>query len=418
MTCDNSFLYAIIYINLSISIKGENLMQTNKKWRNLGFTIVELLVVIVVIGVLAAITAVSYAGVSQKANVAAIQQQLSNNSSLLKVYNAQYASYPTALDSNYCPSAPVADTKNCLKNLDGATMTYSGSVSTFSLTISKSGANYKITDAGSIAKVITCPTGYIVVPGSPTYGTSDFCVMKYEARNDGSNKAVSVPSGYPWVNISQTSAMAVSQSACSNCHLITEAEWMTIAQNVFSVASNWSGGAVGSGYIYSGHNDFSSYALSADADDANGYIGTGNSSSSGANQRRTLTLTNGGVVWDMAGNVWEWTAGQTTGGQPGVTGETGFTWKEWKNITANGGLVINRLASPTGTNISGAETWTAVTNGIGGILSYVNDASLRGLMRGGFWRFNEQSGILALAIYYAPSYADTPVGFRVTSAGL
>lgn len=30
---------------------------------------------------------------------------------------------------------------------------------------------------------------------------------------------------------------------------------MTIAQNVFGVASNWSGGAVGSGYIYSGHND-------------------------------------------------------------------------------------------------------------------------------------------------------------------
>lgn len=82
---------------------------------NSAFTIVELLVVIVVIGVLAAITAVSYAGVSQKVNVAAIQQQLSNNSGLLKAYNAQYASYPTALDANYCPSAPVADTKTVLR---------------------------------------------------------------------------------------------------------------------------------------------------------------------------------------------------------------------------------------------------------------------------------------------------------------
>ncbi len=74
-------------------------------------------------------------------------------------------------------------------------------------------------------------------------------------------------------------------------------------------------------------------------------------------------------------------------------------------------------ASPTGTGIAGANTWTAATNGIGGILSYVNDASLRGFMRGGFWRFNEQFGVMALAIYYDPSYADSPVGFRVTPAG-
>ena len=33
------------------------------------------------------------------------------------------------------------------------------------------------------------------------------------------------------------------------------AEWMTLAANVLSVPSNWSGGSVGSGYIYSGHND-------------------------------------------------------------------------------------------------------------------------------------------------------------------
>ncbi len=406
------------------SLKGVGSYKTktskSRKWlvsKSLtGFTIVELLVVIVIIAILATITAVSYTGVSQRANIASIQQQLSNNSSLLKLYNAEYNSYPTALDANNCPSAPTADTKYCLKNMTGATLAYTGTTSTFYLTISKSGLSYKTTETGSIAKVISCPTGFIVVPGSTTYGTSDFCVMKYEAKNDGSNKAISVPGGYPWVNISQTSAITTAQAACSNCHLITEAEWMTIAQNVLSVQSNWSTGTVGSGFIYSGHNDFSSYALAADANDANGYFGTGNSSSSGANQRRTLTLSNGEVIWDMAGNVWEWTAGQTTGGQPGITGETGFTWKEWKNITANGSLLVN--ASPSGTGIAGANNWTAVTNGIGGILSYVNDTSLRGLMRGGFWRFNEQSGILALATYYDPSYADSPVGFRVTSAGL
>src|SRR5574344_333990 len=134
--------------------------------RNSGFTIVELLVVIVVIGVLATITAVSYTSVTQKANVAAFQSQLSNNSSLLKLYNAEYNSYPTALDANYCPSAPTVDTKYCLKNMTGATLTYAGTTSTFNLTISKSGLSYKTTETGSIAKVISCPTGFIAVPGS------------------------------------------------------------------------------------------------------------------------------------------------------------------------------------------------------------------------------------------------------------
>lgn len=381
-----------------------------------GFTIVELLVVIVVIGVLATIIAVSYSGVTQKANVAAFQSQLSNNSSLLKLYNAEYNSYPTALDANYCPSAPTVDTKYCLKNMIGATLAYTGTTSTFNLTISKSGLSYKTTETGSIAKVISCPTGFIVVPGSTTYSTSDFCVMKYEAKNDGSGKAVSVPGGTPWVNISQTSAITTAQAACTNCHLITEAEWMTIAQNVLSVPSNWSTGTIGSGYIYSGHNDnYPANALAASANDSDGYYGTGNTT--GSNQRRTLTLTNGEVIWDLAGNVWEWTSGQTTGGQPGITGESAFGYKEWKAITSNGNLAVNPF--PSGTGISSANTWDANTNGIGRIYSYASDASLRGLDRGGYWLDGSSAGLLALGLNFSPSDSSSGgVGWRVSSAGL
>lgn len=50
-----------------------------------GFTIVELLVVIVVIGILAAITIVSYTGVTAKANTSAAQ---SNANSITQVVNA------------------------------------------------------------------------------------------------------------------------------------------------------------------------------------------------------------------------------------------------------------------------------------------------------------------------------------------
>lgn len=38
--------------------------------------------------------------------------------------------------------------------------------------------------------------------------------------------------------------------------------------------------------------------------DGFGYASTGNVA--GSNQRRTLTLSNGEVIWDLAGNVWEW----------------------------------------------------------------------------------------------------------------
>src|SRR5476651_2497707 len=81
-----------------------------------GFTIVELLVVIVVIGILAAITIVSYAGISQKAVVTSLTSDLDNASRQLKLYQVDHGSYPTApltvTGNNYCPSD---DNKYCFK---------------------------------------------------------------------------------------------------------------------------------------------------------------------------------------------------------------------------------------------------------------------------------------------------------------
>jgi type IV pilus assembly protein PilA len=72
------------------------LHNINSKRKDSGFTIVELLVVIVVIGILAAITIVSYTGVTNKANLA---QNKSNASAVMKAADAYFAennSYPTA----------------------------------------------------------------------------------------------------------------------------------------------------------------------------------------------------------------------------------------------------------------------------------------------------------------------------------
>lgn len=259
---------------------------------------------------------------------------------------------------------------------------------------------------------ITCPTGFIPVPGSVTYGTSDFCVMKYEAKQVGAtNVPISEAAGSPWVNISQTDAATYSAnvSGCTGCHLITEPEWMTIAQNVLGVASNWDSGTIGTGYIYSGHNDGDpANSLVANTVDTDGYYLTSNIS---GNQRRTLILSNGEVIWDIAGNVYDWTSGTTQSPEvkPGITG-AGYAYREWTDITNLGTLAVN--ASPLGTGLTNASTWNS-TNGIGTIASDSDDTLLKSFFRGGTWSNLENAGVLSINMNNDANATGVGIGFRV-----
>ena len=60
-----------------------------------GFTIVELLIVIVVIGILAAITFVSYNGVTQRASTVAAQTAANTVLKKAGAFNAETSAYPT-----------------------------------------------------------------------------------------------------------------------------------------------------------------------------------------------------------------------------------------------------------------------------------------------------------------------------------
>lgn len=60
-----------------------------------GFTIVELLIVIVVIGILAAITIVAYNGVQTRAKDARVQSDIRNVQKQIEAYNAINGSYPS-----------------------------------------------------------------------------------------------------------------------------------------------------------------------------------------------------------------------------------------------------------------------------------------------------------------------------------
>lgn len=63
-----------------------------------GFTIVELLIVVVVIGILAAISVVSYTGITQQANTAKARSNAASVQRVAEVHFATNGSYPTAVE--------------------------------------------------------------------------------------------------------------------------------------------------------------------------------------------------------------------------------------------------------------------------------------------------------------------------------
>lgn len=75
-----------------MSLKNIN---TNLKSEH-GFTIVELLIVVVVIGILAAITVVAFNGVTNRANTASAQAAATSVAKKAEAHNAEIGRYPTA----------------------------------------------------------------------------------------------------------------------------------------------------------------------------------------------------------------------------------------------------------------------------------------------------------------------------------
>lgn len=64
-----------------------------------GFTIVELLIVVVVIAILAAISIVSYSGITAQSKVSAAKASLNTISKKLEIYRVNNSSFPTASDN-------------------------------------------------------------------------------------------------------------------------------------------------------------------------------------------------------------------------------------------------------------------------------------------------------------------------------
>jgi formylglycine-generating enzyme required for sulfatase activity len=214
----------------------------------------------------------------------------------------------------------------------------------------------------------------------------------------------SLPGGYPIVDISQT--QAISYCAAIGAHLITNNEWQTIAWNVESQASNWSGGTVGSGALPIGNaNNGSEYP--ADQNDANGYAGEGSQTYGSLSQKRTLALSDGAVIWDMAGNVWQWTNNTILGTKkPAGSGGTGG-WSEWTTVGSYDGTILTQQSAGPA-----QSSWNS-SQGVGQYYEGANDGNSYGFLRGGNCSYGGYAGVEALLLNFTPPFTTgSPVGFR------
>ena len=191
------------------------------------------------------------------------------------------------------------------------------------------------------------PAHFVEVAPDPTVGTTEaFWIAKYEMKilghDDGdveydeAGVAESRPSGIPWQWLNQDQARAECEALGEGFALPTNAEWMTVARSIEANARNWSDGqthpaGAADAQLNVGHTcrkgllgsdcrtdqfPYSGEGLPASIDDDEGLYGyvpgdyeveAPTLDENGWNAyRRTFYLADGQVIWDFAGNVWEW----------------------------------------------------------------------------------------------------------------
>lgn len=262
---------------------------------------------------------------------------------------------------------------------------------------------------GSCEKIFTCPANYLMIKENNRLGVKKFCVMRDEARDEGGNP-VSSQSGLPWVSLTITEAKSKCVSLGEDYDLISNPEWLAIANEIESNPSNWSSGVVGSGKLAVGHTDYDPYLLSREENSS--YFKTKNNANNGWDQRRNLFLESGEEIWDFSGNAWEWVDYSLGGALDAANSKCGPQWREFYHI--NLGCGVNGLAEidymPL--NPAGINSWDYGANYNLGRIYGQNNLSEGYLLRGGAFTAGQDSGIYSLALDADAHSGANNIGFR------
>ncbi len=391
------------YYKLTIISNHSKRQSTHQVYS--AFTLVELLVVIAIIGILSTLSTVALNSARSKARDSRRLSDIHNISLALEMYYSDFGVYPlsptsTGIIGGLCLS-DLGISSTCGTTLYLQKIPDDPKKNQHYLYSTVVNPQYYELIYEEETNSDNCPPYWVRVPGNTLYNTHTFCVMQYEAKikgQDNGNVAYnssyepeSRPGGTPWVNISLTNAQNECQSI--GAHLVTEDEWLTIVRNIELQPVNWSGGQIGSGYIPRGNSD-SSAAMD------------GTDPLSGINQR-TLTLSNGEVIWDMAGNVSDWTDATILGkDEPVSPNPSTWNYFEYTSLLSYGAFSPERLLPLN-------PSWNS-TQGYGKIYtrSIATDTTLYGFRRSGRPDRGSSTGVLTLILSSMPSSGDTTIGFR------
>lgn len=106
-----------------------------------GFTIVELLIVVVVIGILAAITIVAYNGIQSRANESVVQSDLAAFHKKVSLFNSEFGNYPK--DATELSTIRSGFTKTAYYTVDEGNVTYCTSTNGTAYVLIARGTNGK-----------------------------------------------------------------------------------------------------------------------------------------------------------------------------------------------------------------------------------------------------------------------------------
>lgn len=148
------------------------MLKLNSTKKHSGFTIVELLIVIVVIGVLAAISVVAYNGISQNARVSSAKALAKQVSTKVELAYTESGTYPSDLSSLG------------FSNSGNTTYQYSTSANSWCTTVSVGSASYYVSNTA------TSP----VSGGCPGHGQGGVDAITNLAKNPGAE------GGTGWIN--------------------------------------------------------------------------------------------------------------------------------------------------------------------------------------------------------------------------